>query len=191
MSSKKGPRTPATPGSRSSPRVSAIQQMKAKKKAEMAAKVSQMEAPPVKDNREGKQRGKTGLIYDLDMQKHRCEWDPNTIETPDRLRSIKERCDQLGLTERCVRLDSRRARDDELSLHHSEDLQKLVSDTCKLPKEEREKVCGGFDDVYLNEASEDAARLAVGGAVDLVEAVLEGVVHNGMAIIRPPGHHAM
>ncbi|XP_053441457.1 polyamine deacetylase HDAC10 isoform X3 [Nycticebus coucang] len=34
------------------------------------------------------------------------------------------------------------------------------------------------------------ARLAVGAALQLVDAVLTGDVHNGMALVRPPGHHS-
>lgn len=33
--------------------------------------------------------------------------------------------------------------------------------------------------------------LAVGCAIELVDKILLGEVQNGMAIIRPPGHHAM
>jgi acetoin utilization deacetylase AcuC-like enzyme len=35
-----------------------------------------------------------------------------------------------------------------------------------------------------------AARLAVGNLVALTQAVMDGTVQNGLAIIRPPGHHA-
>lgn len=33
--------------------------------------------------------------------------------------------------------------------------------------------------------------MAAGGVVDLVKAVVSGTVDNGMALVRPPGHHAM
>ena len=35
-----------------------------------------------------------------------------------------------------------------------------------------------------------AARLSAGSTLALVEAVSRGQVRNGMAIVRPPGHHA-
>jgi acetoin utilization deacetylase AcuC-like enzyme len=35
-----------------------------------------------------------------------------------------------------------------------------------------------------------AARTAVGGLFNLIDAVVEGRVRNGFALIRPPGHHA-
>ncbi|KAL9853083.1 polyamine deacetylase HDAC10 isoform 2-T2 [Geothlypis trichas] len=34
------------------------------------------------------------------------------------------------------------------------------------------------------------ARLAVGAALQLVDAVMAGKVRNGMALVRPPGHHS-
>ena len=45
-------------------------------------------------------------------------------------------------------------------------------------------------DTYVAAASYDAALLAAGGVVELVGAVLSGRVRNGMALVRPPGHHA-
>jgi hypothetical protein len=45
--------------------------------------------------------------------------------------------------------------------------------------------------VYLCPETAEAARLASGAAVDLVSAVLSGEIHNGLGLVRPPGHHAM
>lgn len=51
---------------------------------------------------------------------------------------------------------------------------------------------GGFldADTYLTRQSYDAGRLAAGATVDLVQAVLAGRARNGIALVRPPGHHA-
>ncbi len=45
-------------------------------------------------------------------------------------------------------------------------------------------------DTYVVGRSYDAALLAAGGTVGLVRAVLRGALHNGIALVRPPGHHA-
>jgi len=54
--------------------------------------------------------------------------------------------------------------------------------------------CGGIgvdSDTYFNDTFTPAAlRAAVGCAVELCLAIVEGRVSNGFAIIRPPGHHA-
>jgi acetoin utilization deacetylase AcuC-like enzyme len=48
-----------------------------------------------------------------------------------------------------------------------------------------------FDaDTYLAPASARAARLAAGGAVELVNTLLDGASERGVALLRPPGHHA-
>ena len=52
---------------------------------------------------------------------------------------------------------------------------------------------GGYidADTYVGRHSFDAARLAAGGAAELVRAVLNGRAQNGIALVRPPGHHAV
>lgn len=37
----------------------------------------------------------------------------------------------------------------------------------------------------------DAAATATGCCIELIDAILTEQVQNGMALIRPPGHHAM
>lgn len=51
---------------------------------------------------------------------------------------------------------------------------------------------GGFldPDTYLVAASHEVALLAAGGAVELTRAVLRNDLRNGIALVRPPGHHA-
>ena len=87
-----------------------------KKKSEEAAN----EIPVRMVSREGLERQSVGLVYDERMLLHHCPWDPHHIESPDRLSSIWRRCSDLGLVERCVRLDSRLATEEELELYHSQ-----------------------------------------------------------------------
>jgi acetoin utilization deacetylase AcuC-like enzyme len=51
---------------------------------------------------------------------------------------------------------------------------------------------GGYldSDTYVRPSSYDAALMAAGAVVDLVRAVLGGQATNGIALVRPPGHHA-
>ena len=174
-------------------RVSAIQAMKAARRAEMEAgrKSSGAEPPELEDNRAGRSRQPTALVYDDRMLRHRCLWDDGHIENPERLRSVWERCRELGLDQDCWRLDSRPAGDEELRLHHSDRFVRVVRDSRTQAVGEIEKVCGSYDSVFMSAGTDTAARLAVGGAVDLTQVVLEGAAHNAMGLVRPPGHHAM
>jgi acetoin utilization deacetylase AcuC-like enzyme len=45
-------------------------------------------------------------------------------------------------------------------------------------------------DTYTTAGSWEAALLAAGGAIQLVEAIAAGRASNGFALVRPPGHHA-
>jgi acetoin utilization deacetylase AcuC-like enzyme len=45
-------------------------------------------------------------------------------------------------------------------------------------------------DTAISPGSFDAAVLAAGAGVSVARSVLEGEAKNGMAIVRPPGHHA-
>jgi len=47
-----------------------------------------------------------------------------------------------------------------------------------------------YNSIYFNGHSSLAARLSAGNTLALVEAVSRGMVKNGFAIVRPPGHHA-
>ena len=51
---------------------------------------------------------------------------------------------------------------------------------------------GGFigGDTYVTEASYDLARLAAGGCCAAADHIMRGHSGNGLAIVRPPGHHA-
>jgi len=45
-------------------------------------------------------------------------------------------------------------------------------------------------DTYVVPPSYEAARLAAGGVIAAVDAVLGGQADNALAVVRPPGHHA-
>ena len=51
---------------------------------------------------------------------------------------------------------------------------------------------GNLDaDTYLTDESYQAALLSAGGLLNIIDAVLQGKVRNGISLSRPPGHHAM
>jgi acetoin utilization deacetylase AcuC-like enzyme len=89
-----------------------------------------------------------------------------------------------GLLERLVTLRARRASDEELLRVH---------DAAWIDTLERTAAAGGGTagvNVPVGVDSVAIARLAAGGAVAAVDAVLDGTVDNAYALLRPPGHHA-
>uniref|UniRef100_A0A4W3J347 Histone deacetylase domain-containing protein n=1 Tax=Callorhinchus milii TaxID=7868 RepID=A0A4W3J347_CALMI len=47
-----------------------------------------------------------------------------------------------------------------------------------------------YNDVYFHPNSYHCAKLSLGGTLQLVDAVMLGKVRNGIALVRPPGHHS-
>ena len=66
----------------------------------------------------------------------------------------------------------------------------LVQKTQTLDKEELHALSKQYNAVYFHPDTFHCARLAAGAALQLVDAVLTGAVHNGLALVRPPGHHS-
>lgn len=54
-----------------------------------------------------------------------------------------------------------------------------------------EDLSAKFESVYLHPKTFDLALLAAGSTIELVDKILCNDIKNGMAIVRPPGHHAM
>ncbi|XP_063478533.1 polyamine deacetylase HDAC10 isoform X8 [Symphalangus syndactylus] len=142
------------------------------------------------------------------------------IERPERLTAALDRLRQRGLEQRCLRLSAREASEEELGLVHrleevtgwplppripapagdpaspacpsacSPEYVSLVRETQVLGKEELQALSGQFDAIYFHPSTFHCARLAAGAGLQLVDAVLTGAVQNGLALVRPPGHHS-
>lgn len=105
-------------------------------------------------------------------------------ECPARLEAIHQRLTADGLLARCDRLSPRPATADELLATHSRAHVDRIAAT-------RGQAPGTQDpDTYTGPRSYEAALRAAGGAIEGVEAVVSGRARNGLALVRPPGHHA-
>lgn len=140
----------------------------------------------------------TGLVWD-----ERCMWHapgpaagPLTAhgwvepgehaESAAGKRRIKNLLDACGMTARLVPIAATPAPREALErVHHGEYLDRLA----------RESAAGGGDagdgDTPFGPGSYEIARLAAGGAIAAVDAVLAGGVRNAYVLVRPPGHHAL
>ena len=123
--------------------------------------------------------GGTALVFDSRMIAH----DPGAghPERPDRLRVLEHRFADLG---GLVHLGARAASEDELAAVHTPSLVEQVAATAGRPFAMLDP------DTRASAASWEAARLAAGALMELCDAVVDGAVQNGMALVRPPGHHA-
>ncbi|EHB03489.1 Histone deacetylase 10 [Heterocephalus glaber] len=134
----------------------------------------------------------TALVYHEDMMATRLLWDNSEckIECPERLAAALGSLRQCGLEQRCLHLAAREATEAELGLVHSPEYVALVRRTQTLGTEELQALSGQFDAVYFHPSTFHCARLAVGAVLQLVDAVLTGGSNNGLALVRPPGHHS-
>jgi acetoin utilization deacetylase AcuC-like enzyme len=93
--------------------------------------------------------------------------------------------ERAGLLGRCRILPPRPATDTELLRCHTPGyLQRIQEDIAA----GRAQLSTG--DTAISPYSERTARLAAGGVLAAVEAVMEQRVRRAFAVVRPPGHHA-
>lgn len=134
--------------------------------------------------------GGTGVVYDAVMVEHRNETDINHPECPDRIVRIWDALISRGYVNRCVRIHSRNATQEEITLVHSKDHWDCISGLPSLSSEELFQKAMDLDSIYLNKGTFPTALMCAGCVVELTEAVVTGKVKNGIAVTRPPGHHA-
>jgi acetoin utilization deacetylase AcuC-like enzyme len=106
-------------------------------------------------------------------------------ESPDRVRAIVAKLKAEGLFDRAVAVPPRPATDEELLRCHTADYLQTV----------RDDLAAGSDDLSTGDTaisarSLETARLAAGGVLAAVDAVMTGKIANAFAVVRPPGHHA-
>jgi histone deacetylase 6 len=124
----------------------------------------------------------TGLVYDDRFLLHRAPYEHP--ENPGRLLAIRDHLAGEGLLARCESVAPREATEDELTAVHTPGLIEEIRATSRR----------GFSqldpDTYASRDSAEAAFLAAGGLADLTARVVKGRLDNGLALLRPPGHHA-
>lgn len=126
----------------------------------------------------------TGVVYDDDFAVHECVWDENYSESPQRYTSILDRCvtyiimsiryfiyyktnlmngfcfvifnrcNSLGLIDRCVKIDTRPATDEELlSKHTDEHIDLLKTTDGWQDNDQLEWISSKYDSIYLHPVS--------------------------------------
>lgn len=124
----------------------------------------------------------TGLIYHPDYLKHLTGY--SHPESPARLSSIMGRLNETGLLKQLTLIEPRAATEEEILLVHT--------------REHYDDLKNAWDNGYreltadtpISEESFRIALLAAGGVLTGIDRIMDGEVGNGMALVRPPGHHA-
>lgn len=105
-------------------------------------------------------------------------------ESPRRLEVIYGVIEENGSRMNLERITPRKANMEEIGTNHSPRYVEKIASTAG-------KRSTFLDpDTSTCADSWDAAAMAVGGLLNLVDAVVEEKVRNGFALVRPPGHHA-
>ncbi|XP_061696179.1 histone deacetylase 6 isoform X2 [Syngnathoides biaculeatus] len=133
---------------------------------------------------------KTGLVYDERMMEHLNLWDRHHPEQPQRIFKIFSRHQQLGLVERCLRIPARFATEEELAMCHTVAHIQQMKSTSTMKSKDLYKLGQEFNSIFINSQSYQSALLAAGSCFNAVDQILTGQVRSGVAIVRPPGHHA-
>ncbi len=123
-----------------------------------------------------------GYVLDDIFVQHRAP--SGHPERPARAEAVRDALVAAGIAARGTHVATRMAKDDELAAVHGgtylSELERL------LPGKS-----GWLDpDTYYSPRTWDAARAAAGSSSELATRVLAGELSQGLAVVRPPGHHA-
>jgi acetoin utilization deacetylase AcuC-like enzyme len=124
-----------------------------------------------------------GLVLDPVFEEHATG--TGHPECPARLARIRQLLDRRGLTERCVRVPVSRATDAALIRVHDGGHVRRVEEACA----SGERFIDSMDTAICAESAR-VARLAAGSLAALATEVAASRLDGGIAVVRPPGHHA-
>ncbi len=111
---------------------------------------------------------------------------PGHPECAERIRAVWRGMDDSGLSERLQSLHVQPLNADAALAVHTADYLALLRQVSAMPDTTH------LDpDTYAGPDAMTIALLSAGGAVGVVDSVLNDGATNGLAAIRPPGHHAM
>ena len=122
-----------------------------------------------------------GLVHDSVFQHH----DPGSyhVESPRRLQAVDEALRAWPGLAKASLVGLRAAREEELlRIHQPGHLARIAAT--------HGRAVSLDPDTSTSPQSYEVALQAVGSLIDLCDAVLEGRLEYGLALVRPPGHHA-
>ncbi|KAK5978474.1 Histone deacetylase 6, partial [Trichostrongylus colubriformis] len=135
---------------------------------------------------------RTTLGFNKDQHLHKnviCQDHP---ECPDRIEECRRVLRESGLLQECQEVNDFPVLDDlDLRQTHTEEhVNKLLKKATSLDQDALNRLCEGYDSVFMTPGSVRAAQSAVSCCRWLAECIVEEKIPNGFALVRPPGHHA-
>jgi acetoin utilization deacetylase AcuC-like enzyme len=107
------------------------------------------------------------------------------VSSPALVGRAKHLMDLYGVAERMRRIDPILASDEQLIVYHTPDYLARVE---AIAQSDGGDTGSGAP---IGRGGDRVARLAAGGTIAAVDAVMQGEVTASYALVRPPGHHAM
>ena len=115
---------------------------------------------------------------------HEAHFEPLHPERPERIVTLRQALEEAGWWQRYQHLEPLSLPPETLASIHTPDYLTLLQFACQRGSH--------LDmDTYTTTASWQLALNAAGGAAAVAGAVWEGAAQRGLALCRPPGHHAM
>ncbi|KAJ1737142.1 Histone deacetylase hda1 [Coemansia sp. RSA 2049] len=135
---------------------------------------------------------KVGFVYDIRMKYHLDLEDLNDPhpEDPRRIYWIHELLGRADCLKLMRQVKATPVTDAQILRVHSKKHLNFMKETEIMEKTTLVEAQQRFDSVFLCNETNYCARLSAGGLVALCTEVALGRLESGMAIIRPPGHHA-
>jgi acetoin utilization deacetylase AcuC-like enzyme len=125
----------------------------------------------------------TGIITHDRFLEH--DTGPGHPERPDRLRAIVRHLKKKELWDNLQHLLMEEAPEEWILNVHTSRHVRFIREACS-----RGITMLDQGDTHVSKESYDVARLAAGGTIAAVGAVMSGVLRNVFCALRPPGHHA-
>lgn len=110
---------------------------------------------------------------------------PGHVEHAGRIQAVWEQLEQQNILPQLLHLPATSVSDEQILSGHSHGLLQRLNDVSL-----QDRVVRIDQDTYGLPISLEIARLAAGGVITAVDAVLSGAAENALSIVRPPGHHA-
>lgn len=124
----------------------------------------------------------TAFFTDEQFSVHTLQGHP---EHAGRLEAVIRLYREKGIWEQVYRVAASPATDEQLLRVHTAHHLDVLKSVSRLDHPAMLEM-----DTYVVPASYELARMAAGGVIAVVDAVLRGEADNGIAAVRPPGHHA-